>query len=112
METAEVDSSVDLWPIRPEDQSPLLNGLGSAESTRSTTSTTAPPAESETLNLREYKVLSRLHELISGDGFQPEQLEFALNSYAAQGWSLHSILTIHLGAAKTEEVLAILERPV
>ena len=60
----------------------------------------------------QYKVLSQKDKFFSRK-FDPEQLEKALNSFAAEGWRLNSAATaeIGMGMGSREEMILILERP-
>lgn len=65
--------------------------------------------ESAAKTRRQYKVLSRQDPWFAGN-FHPDDLEEALNSYALQGWHLHSIFPVRPPNAETEEVVVVLER--
>ena len=61
---------------------------------------------------KEYKVLTQKDKWFSGK-FDPELLEKALNSYAAQGWRVVSAATATFPAfigGNREEMIVILER--
>lgn len=61
---------------------------------------------------KEYKVLTQKDTWFSGK-FDPERLEAALNSYAAQGWTLKGMATASITgllSADREEVIFVLER--
>lgn len=65
-----------------------------------------------TTNVKEYKVLTQKDKWFSGK-FDPELLEKALNSYAAQGWRVVSAATATFPAfigGNREEMIVILER--
>ncbi len=57
----------------------------------------------------EYRVIGRNDDWFQGD-FNPNDLEEALNSYVAQGWSLHTIFTFRPPGSDREEVVVVLER--
>lgn len=58
---------------------------------------------------RQYKVLSRLDDWFAA-AFHPNDLEEALNFYALQGWTLHTILSVRVGPDGKDELIAVLER--
>lgn len=59
----------------------------------------------------EYKVLTQKDRAFSGK-FNPEVLESALNSYAAEGWHVVGVATgeIKTGFGNREEMIFVLER--
>jgi hypothetical protein len=58
----------------------------------------------------EYKVLTERDGRFSGS-FDPEALEHALNSYAAEGWRVvQSFLAASLWKSSKAEIVVILER--
>lgn len=57
----------------------------------------------------EYKVIGRNDDWLQGE-FHPNDLEEALNSYVAQGWSLHTIFTFRHPGADRDELVVVLER--
>lgn len=62
--------------------------------------------------MKEYKVLSQKDKWFSGK-FDPDALEQALNSYAAQGWNVAGCVTASmpgLMGGNREEMVIILER--
>lgn len=61
--------------------------------------------------MKEYKVLTQKDRAFAGK-FDPEKLEVAVNSYAAQGWQVISMATASIpsfGGAR-EEMIVLLER--
>lgn len=72
-----------------------------------------PPATPKLAAKRkEYKVLTQKDKFFAGE-FSPEKLEPAINSYAAQGWLVVSVATIHLPAgpgATREELIVVMGR--
>ena len=61
----------------------------------------------------EYKILSQKDKLFSGK-FDPDNLEFAINAYAQQGWRVLACTTADitgLGPSR-QEFIAVLERQV
>jgi hypothetical protein len=59
----------------------------------------------------EYKVITERDSRFAGS-FDPETLEAALNSYAADGWRLaEGFLATSLWKSSKAEVVLILERP-
>jgi hypothetical protein len=61
--------------------------------------------------MKEYKVLTQKDRFLAGK-FDPEKLEVALNSYAAEGWRVISATTASIpsfGGAR-EELIVIFER--
>ena len=61
---------------------------------------------------REYKVLTQRDKAFGGE-FSLEKLEPAINSYAAQGWLVVSVTTLHVPAAAggtREELIVVLGR--
>ena len=112
LETAEIDQSgSEVVPIPLGEPFPIEARIATASPGPAISPGTAGKATT-LAGLREYKVLSRLDEWFASGGFRPDELEMALNTYAAQGWRLHSILAVPAGEPKAEEVIAILERPV
>lgn len=64
--------------------------------------------------MKEYKVLTQKDKWFSGK-FDPERLEQAINSYAAQGWRVVTAATASfpgLFSSNREEMIVILERDV
>jgi hypothetical protein len=60
--------------------------------------------------LKEYKVLT-LKDKVFGGKFEPERLEFALNTWAVQGWKVVSISAVPVTAlTRQEEVVIVMER--
>ncbi len=61
-------------------------------------------------SLKEYKVLT-LKDKVFGGKFEPEKLEFALNTWAVQGWKVISISAVPVAAlTRQEEVVIVMER--
>ena len=62
-------------------------------------------------NMKEYKVLSQKDRFLAGK-FDPEKLEKAINSYAAEGWEVVSVATASIpGLTGTrEEMIVVMER--
>ena len=59
----------------------------------------------------EYKVLTERDSRLSGK-FDPESLETALNSYAAEGWRVvQGFVAASLWKSAKAEIIVILERP-
>lgn len=60
----------------------------------------------------EYKVMTQKDRYFSGK-FNPEQLQAALNSYAAEGWRVVGVATgqIAQGLGSREELICFMERP-
>jgi len=60
---------------------------------------------------RQYKVLTQKDKWFSGK-FDPEKVEGALNSYAAQGWVLKSMATASVPGfgGNREEIVIVMER--
>lgn len=60
----------------------------------------------------EYKILSQKDKWFTGK-FDPDKLEQAINSYAAQGWSVRHAVTATIPGitSSREEMVIILERP-
>lgn len=59
----------------------------------------------------EYKVVTQKDRMMGGK-FNPERIEGALNSYAAEGWRVRSVTTAtfpSLGGGR-EELIIVLER--
>ena len=66
----------------------------------------------DTKKMKEYKVLTQKDKWFSGK-FDPELLEQAINSYAAQGWRVISAATASfpgLLSSNREEIIIIMER--
>ena len=61
--------------------------------------------------MKEYKVLSQKDKWFSGK-FDPENLERAMNSYAAQGWRVITCATAKIPSftGDREEMIIVLER--
>lgn len=61
--------------------------------------------------MKEYKVLTQKDRWFGGK-FDPEKLEQAMNSYAAEGWAIISIATATIPAftGTREELIVVLER--
>jgi len=61
--------------------------------------------------MKQYKVLSQKDKWFSGK-FDPATVEFALNAYAQQGWSVVSALSAEFPGAfgSRNEIIIILER--
>ena len=61
--------------------------------------------------MKQYKVLSQKDKWFSGK-FDPERLEFAMNSYAQQGWIVKAGFTAQIPGlmGNREEAIIILER--
>lgn len=59
----------------------------------------------------EYKVLTQKDRFFSGK-FNPEKLESALNSFAAEGWRVIGVATGEIGSGlgNREEMIVFLER--
>lgn len=61
--------------------------------------------------MHEYKVITERDSRFSGS-FEPEAIEGALNSYAAEGWRLvEGFVAASLWKSAKAEVVLILERP-
>jgi hypothetical protein len=61
--------------------------------------------------MNEYKVLTQKDRFFAGK-FDPEKLETAINSYAAEGWRFVSVATANIpsfGGAR-EEMIVVMER--
>jgi hypothetical protein len=61
--------------------------------------------------MKEYKVLTQKDRFFAGK-FDPEKLETAINSYAAEGWRVVSVATANIpsfGGAR-EEMIVVMER--
>lgn len=73
----------------------------------------APPPgpNSSRGEMYEYKVMTQKDRYFSGK-FNPEQLQSALNSYAAEGWRVVGMATgqIAQGLGNREELIFLLER--
>ncbi|RUL87388.1 DUF4177 domain-containing protein [Tautonia sociabilis] len=111
LETSEVDhlSTTQLrmiarLPFPPSEARPETANAPAVD----TTPASSPPPE---WGLREYKVLGRSDEGHDAGSFQPQDLEAELNTHAAQGWRLHSIVAIRVPGTAADQVIAILERP-
>ena len=61
--------------------------------------------------MKQYKILTLKDRFFSGK-FDPEKLEQALNSYAAEGWSVVSTATAEIPSfgRSREELITVLER--
>ena len=61
--------------------------------------------------MKQYKVLTQKDRFLSGK-FNPEKLEQALNSYAAEGWEVKAAATASFPGfgASREEMVVLLER--
>ena len=62
--------------------------------------------------MKQYKILTQKDSIFSGK-FNPEALETALNTYAAEGWCLVTATTADIPvpfAGKRQEFFAILEK--
>ncbi len=61
--------------------------------------------------MKEYKVLTQKDRFFAGK-FDPEKLEQAMNSYAAQGWQVIAVATGNIPSitGAREEMIMILER--
>lgn len=62
--------------------------------------------------MKEYKVLTQKDRFFSGK-FDPERLEAAINSYAAQEWVVNCVATATFSSAwsgKREELVVVMER--
>jgi hypothetical protein len=61
--------------------------------------------------VKEYKVLTQKDRFFGGK-FDPEKLELAMNSYAAEGWEVLAVATAEipsLGRSR-EELITVLKR--
>ena len=61
--------------------------------------------------MKEYKVLTQKDRFFGGK-FDPEKLELAMNSYAAEGWEVLAVATAEipsLGRSR-EELITVLKR--
>jgi hypothetical protein len=63
------------------------------------------------VRVKEYKVLTQKDRFFGGK-FDPEKLEKAINSYAAQGWSVVSVATASIPSltGNREEMIVLMER--
>lgn len=71
-----------------------------------------PPPPKKAARMKEYKVLTQKDKCFAGE-FSPEKLEPAINSYAAQGWHVVSVATLHLPAGPggaREELIVVMGR--
>ena len=71
-----------------------------------------PPIVRKPSRIKEYKVLTQRDKCLSGT-FDPEKLEQALNSYAAQGWQVISVATVPIPEAAgghREEMIVVMGR--
>ena len=71
-----------------------------------------PQPPKKAARLREYKVLTQRDKAFAGE-FSLEKLEPSINSYAAQGWYVVSVTTIHVPAGPDgtrDELLVVLGR--
>ena len=61
--------------------------------------------------MKEYKVLTQKDRFFAGK-FDPEKLEQAINSYAAEGWAVISVATASIPSftGTREEMVVIMER--
>ncbi len=61
--------------------------------------------------MKEYKVMTQKDRFFGGK-FDPEKLEAALNTYAAEGWSVVGIATAAISAmsAARDEIIVVFER--
>ena len=61
--------------------------------------------------MKQYKVLTQKDRFFGGK-FDPEKLEAAINSYAAEGWALIAVTTANIPAftGAREEIIIVLER--
>lgn len=61
--------------------------------------------------MKEYKVMTQKDRFFSGK-FDPEKLEAAINSYAAQGWQVVSVATAAIPSfgGNREELIVVMER--
>lgn len=61
--------------------------------------------------MKEYKVLTQKDRFFGGK-FDPEKLEKAINSYAAEGWQVISVATATIPTltSSREEMVIVLER--
>lgn len=61
--------------------------------------------------MKEYKVMTQKDRFFSGK-FDPEKLESAINSYAAQSWQVRSIATAKIPGftGEREELIVVFER--
>jgi hypothetical protein len=61
--------------------------------------------------VKEYKVLTQKDRFFGGK-FDPEKLEIAMNSYAAEGWSVISIATASIPSltGSREDMVVVFER--
>jgi hypothetical protein len=73
---------------------------------------TAPcGAKRKEIGVKEYKVLTQKDRFFGGK-FDPEKLEKAINSYAAEGWSVVSVATASIPSltGTREEMIVVMER--
>ncbi|HTX98803.1 MAG TPA: DUF4177 domain-containing protein [Bacteroidota bacterium] len=61
--------------------------------------------------MKEYKVMTQKDRFFGGK-FDPEKLEEAINSYAAQGWEVVGIATAAISAMSSarDEIIVVFER--
>jgi len=61
--------------------------------------------------MKSYKVLTQKDRFFGGK-FDPEKLENAINSYAAEGWAVISIATASIPSltGSREELIVVMER--
>jgi hypothetical protein len=61
--------------------------------------------------MKQYKVMTQKDRFFGGK-FDPEKLETALNSYAAEGWCVISIATASIPSltGSREELVVVMER--
>ena len=61
--------------------------------------------------MKQYKVLTQKDRFFGGK-FDPEKLEAAINSYAAEGWTVKAVATANIPSitGSREEMIIVLER--
>jgi len=69
------------------------------------------PEHNKGVDMKEYKVMTQKDRFFGGK-FDPEKLEGAINSYAAEGWKIAGVATADIpsfGGAR-QEIVIIFER--